>query len=190
MSHDPRPSPRWKLSALVVVLGLCLAGCSSKKSEPIHENAQHGFSFCPPAGWSERAPLATGGARPAPERSLVRYKRLQAANPAWLSVTVAEVPPSVSLPSWLSKRPAGPGWQRQGEVQRLEVNGLAAARAAYRGRRGKRQLVGEVTAVAPHGRVYVFSAFFLPGDATARDEVRRSVASAAWPEAADVVAGR
>jgi len=185
MTYERRRIPRRTFAALVAVLGLFLAGCGSQKPDPIYENAQQGFRFCPPAGWSKRVPLEKPAARPVSEQLVVQYKRLQAANPAWLRVTVVDAPRSVPLQSWLSRRPAGPGWRREGEVERLEVNGLAAARAAYRGRMGKHNLVGEVTAVAAHGRVYVFSGFFPPGDEAAREQVRRAVGSAAWPDATE-----
>src|SRR5258708_2771253 len=136
MSEAPGYCPRWKFPALFTVLGLCLAGCSSKKPEPVYENAQQGFRFCPPPGWSERVYLETAAARPVSEHLLVRYKRLQAGSPAWLNVTVTDVPASVSVDSWLSRRPVGSGWQRRQKVEGLEVNGLPAARATYRGRVG------------------------------------------------------
>jgi hypothetical protein len=112
------------------------------------------------------------------EQLLVRYDRLTAGRLAWLRITAADVPPTTPLTACLSA-PAE-GWQRQAEVETLEVGGLPAARAAFRGPWEGQEYVNESTTVRKGERVYLFTAGFPAADAAAREQVRKAVAGAAW----------
>src|SRR5690348_14692 len=103
-------------AAPAVVL-LVLAGCGRGPRPLVYEDEQ-GFRITPPPGWVERArpsaaPEGTAPSRPrglaalplpplgvpgaGEERLLVRYDRLTAGRQAWLRVTAADVPASLSL---------------------------------------------------------------------------------------------
>jgi hypothetical protein len=162
------------LSSISLVLCL-LAGCSRQQPSAIYENAQLGFSFSPPAGWSERArweslPLETGQ-----ERVLVQYKRLQAGKPAWLRISVAEFLESTSLETYVARRSPGREWHREKEIETLEVGGRPASTVTFGGRCGRKDLLCETIAVRRENRVYFFMGFFLLADSSARDAFRKAV---------------
>ncbi|HEY7158629.1 MAG TPA: hypothetical protein VH575_32090 [Gemmataceae bacterium] len=177
------------------MLALLLAGCSAPK-EPIYENDQ-GFRFMPPPGWVERArdeampararrqqqnlplpPLGIAGNQQ--ERFLVRYDRISTGHHAWLRVTVADLPSSMSLKAYLSTHLPGRGWKRESEEESLEVSGLPAARIAFVGRWYDRDYLCETAAVRKGDKTYLFSAAFPASDETAREQVRQAVLRAGW----------
>jgi hypothetical protein len=185
---------RWPASAPAVMLVLLLAGCNSGRQPLVYQDEQ-GFHFTPPPGWVERArptgpaPAPHGRARPnlplppldvAGERLLARYDRLTAGHQAWLRLSVADVPPSLSLEKCLSVRVPGADWRRESNVEALEVSGLPAARVTFRGHWDGQDYVNETVAVRKEGRVYFVTASYPASDATARDQVRQAVAGASW----------
>jgi hypothetical protein len=183
------------------VLVLVLAGCSAGRAPPSYEDEQ-GFRISPPPGWSERArpAAAPGGAAPrrpsgkadlplpplgvtgavGQERLMVRYDRLTAGRQAWLRVTAADLPPSLSLEACLSARAPRPDWRRESKVEGLEVSGLPAARVAFRGRWDNQDYLNETVAVRKAGQAYFITASFPASDSTAREQVRQAVAGATW----------
>jgi hypothetical protein len=123
------------------------------------------------------------------EQLLVQFKRLRAGHPAWLRVTVADVPATTSLKACLANRPVEGSWRKETPPHDFTASGLPAARVALAGRSGKNHLVSETVAVRRAGRVYFFSGTFPDGDTEAREQVRQAVEGVTWEEQA-VVAGR
>jgi hypothetical protein len=180
-----------------LALGLvALAGCGAGVPPPTYQDGE-GFRITAPPGWVERArsdalPGATHGRRrpaiplpplagpgqPTPERLLVRYDRVRAGRLAWLRVSAADLPASSPLAGCLS--PPGADWRREGEVEALEVGGLPASRAAFRGAWEGQDYLCETVAVRRGGRVYLLAAAFPAADAGAREEVRQAAAGASW----------
>jgi hypothetical protein len=146
----------------------------------VYENPQLGFSFVPPAGWSERArfeslPLGTGQERP-----LVQYKRLQAGNPAWLRLSLADLPKSIPLENYLIGRSPRSDWRREPEIESIEAAGQLALKVTFTGRWGRRDLVCETVAVAHDTHVYFFTGFFPATDSTGREAFHQAVRAAVW----------
>ncbi len=175
---------------------LLLAGCGPARQPVVYEDEQ-GFRLTPPPGWSERARPATGAAEhrkqpdlPLPplgvpgaegeERLLVRYDRASAGRLAWLFVTTATLPESLPLDKMLSRRTPRPDWQRQGEVQLLDVAGRPAARVVFTGRWNDQDYRCEIVAVRKDRQVNFIMASFPHGDDEAREQVYRSVTAATW----------
>jgi hypothetical protein len=173
------PRRRARLASLGTALLLVLVGCSAPRPQPSYRNEEYGFRFTPPAGWSERLPKERDEAARA-EHIVVQYKRLLAGRPAWLRVTVTGWPASAALEDCLRDRAAGTAWQREGSLEALVVSGEPAVRAAYSGRWNRLDLTCETVAVRRGERVFLFTSCFPAGEADARDQVRRSIASAAW----------
>jgi hypothetical protein len=174
---------------------LLLGGCNSQK-QPVYQDKQ-GFRFMPPPGWVERArddamptrsghrhqdiPLPPLGAPGKPqERLLVRYDRLTVASHAWLRVTVADVPSFTPLRACLAYRSPDRHWKSDSEEENLEVSGLPAARVAFVGQWDQQDYLCETVAVRKGENVYFITASLPASDGTAREQVRKAVASATW----------
>src|SRR5262249_1048073 len=107
--------------ALLLVVS---AGCTARPPEQVYE--AHGLRFVPPPGWRERARQDDSAGSSTQDRLLVQYKRLTAGQPAWLRVSVADIPSSVDLAKCARSRPLGKGWRPSGPVENYEVNGFPA----------------------------------------------------------------
>jgi hypothetical protein len=172
------------------LLGLLLAGCQGQK-DPAYRNDSLGFRLVPPAGWSERirhdepVPVI-----PNQEQLLVQYKRLTAEHPAWLRVSVAELPASMSLAACLAARSPGKNWRPEGTMQEIDCQGQPAGRLTFRGHCGKQDFIAETVAVRRGPHVFFLTGTVPADDATARAQVREAVAGAGWEERNAVVAGR
>jgi hypothetical protein len=174
------------------VFALLLAGCGSH-DQPAYQGKQ-GFRFAPPPGWVERArddalpgkatnrkelpmpPVGVSGE----EQLLVRYDRLTAGHLAWVRVTLAEVPSATSIKDSVSVRSPGAGWNRESDVESMDVKGVPAARVAFAGRWNDQDYINETVAVRQGEQVYFITASFPAQDSTAREQVRKSVAAATW----------
>lgn len=156
------------------------AGCAAPPGPKGYTSEKEGFCFVPPAGWSERWWPASLPVPPRQERLLVRYKRLTAGKPAWLHVSVALLPASDDPADFVAAQSPGEGWSPQGEVEKLQINGLPAARRIFAGRWHRHDFIEEVVAVHKDRRVFCFTAKVLASDHAARRQVREAVASAVW----------
>ena len=186
--------------AAVACAAVLVAGCGPKAPPPYRDST--GLHFTQPRGWVERAradaaggdkiegalagqrklplpPLARAGGGPR-EHLVVQYTRVESGNEAWLRVTEAEVPAATTLESCLAGRAPPGAWKRAGGPEQLEVCGRPAVRVALTGRHDNQDYVCETTAVRQGGKVYFFTASLPAGDTAGRDQVRQSVAGAAW----------
>ena len=161
------------------ILVTAFTGCNSRPGEPEFRAEREGLRFVPPQGWSERARGDAASCGQKHDRLLVQYKRLQAGAPAWLRVTVADMPPSRPLDVCLAERAPG-NWKRESEVEKIQVGGLPAVRASFVGRWHDRDLRCELVAVRRGSEVYWFSGTWPVNDVAARDQVRDAVGSAVW----------
>jgi hypothetical protein len=184
-------------AVLLLALPLLSLACGAPKKPLVFEDKQ-GFHFTPPPGWAERdregalpagyahkgaklpLPPIDGSAKAGSEHLLARYDRVTAGYPAWLRVSVAEVPGNSSLTAYVTKRSPGSGWKRQGEVENLDVGGLPAARVAFAGRWQTDDYTNETVAVRRNDSVYLITASFPAADAEARAVVRQAVEQASW----------
>ena len=171
------------------ILVTAFAGCNSRPGEPEFRAEREGLRFVPPQGWSERARGDAASCGQKHDRLLVQYKRLQAGAPAWLRVTVADMPPSRPLDVCLAERAPG-NWKRESEVEKIQVGGLPAVRASFVGRWHDRDLRCELVAVRRGSEVYWFSGTWPVNDVAARDQVRDAVGSAVWDTRNFAFAGR
>jgi hypothetical protein len=182
-------------SAILLICSL-LVGCGTK-TQPMYQNAE-GFRFTPPAGWVERmrddllpvkathhrleAPLPAldTSSKSGRERLLVRYDRLTAGRHAWLRVSVAEAPASVSLQSLALSRIPNSAWKAASEPQAIQGNGWSAARATFAGKWSGEDFESETVAIRHNLRVYLITSAFPASDVDARDQVRQAVAKISW----------
>lgn len=173
---------------IVVALAILLPGCASKPREQVYE--ANGFRFVPPPGWSERARNDDSPGGSTQDRLLVQYKRLTAGHPAWLRVSVADVPSSVDLGKCLTNRSPGKGWRQSGRVESYEVNGLPVARISMAGKWQGKDYDREIVAARRGEQVYFFTATYPASDEQAREQVRRAIAAAKWRQTTTDVASR
>lgn len=191
----PRSEPSYRMVA-IVGFALVLVGCGSKNQ--LSFQSAEGLRFTPPAGWVERMrgdvlPPRVGSQKldvPLPaiethgksvrERLLVRYDRLTSSQHAWLRVSVAEAPVSVSPQSFASSKSPGPTWKRELEVESVEVAGMPAARTAFRGKWNGDAFISESVAIRKDAHIYLITATFPAPDTEARDQVRQAVARTSW----------
>jgi hypothetical protein len=176
---------------------LVAVGCG--KSSSFEDDK--GLRIAPPPSWVERergdsAPRVSGrvhtkgGANlPLPplgsvagaeERSLVRYDRTTAGKLAWLRVSYAEVPETISLAECAASHSPGPDWQPEGESEDTQVAGQPAVRAEYKGQWAGQDYLSETVAVRRGGRVYFFSSSFPAADPSAGTEARQAIADCTW----------
>jgi hypothetical protein len=174
---------------LVGLLAVAIAGCGPRprapallQGEPVYENKQEGFRFLPPPNWSQhaRSELPSGPVKQ--ERLLVGYKRITAPGQvASLDVSMMDVPSATDLAAFLEERnPKAENWRPAGAAESLEVDGKPAVRAAYQARLESGQVLKEIVAIRKGERVYFFTGVFPAGDARARDQVRKAVATVSW----------
>jgi hypothetical protein len=181
-----------KRQRLLFAALLLLPSCRAAKPPDYQDDT--GVQFAPPPGWVERdrpAVLSQTHRKanvPLPpldtahhERVLVRYDRLTKAEHAWLRLSVATVPATLTLERYLATRAPRPDWKREGDVETLEVNGKPATRAAWMGSWLKQEYLCETVAVRRGEEVYLFTASVPAGDTTAREQVRQAVAAAIVP---------
>jgi hypothetical protein len=84
------------------------------------------------------------------------------------------------LGACLSAKAPGPTWNRESEVESLQVGGLPAARIAFVGRWNDQEYLSETVAVRKEENVYIITASLPASDGTAREQVRQAIAGAAW----------
>jgi hypothetical protein len=158
---------------------LCvLAGCGREQPSALYENTELGFSFRAPAGWSERARCDDIPSRITHERLLVQYKRLQAGNPAWLRLSLVDLPETASLEAYLRRRSPGREWQRKSDIEALDFAGDRALLATFVGKCGPKDLLCEAIARRRGNRVYLFTGLFGATDGQSREAFREAVAQA------------
>jgi hypothetical protein len=180
----------------LAMLLVAFAGCTAQQ-HPAYQGKQ-GLNFTPPPGWVERAregllpakpgrrqvelPLPALGVRGSSEqeRILVRYDRLTAGHLAWLRLSVVDLPSSHSLQDCITGRSPGPNWKAESAANALEISDHTAARIGFVGRWNDQEYVSETVAVRHGAQVYFFTASFPDSDDSAREEVRRAIASADW----------
>jgi hypothetical protein len=159
---------------------------------------KQGLKFTPPTGWVERArddalPARPGHKQPdlplprfgvpgssVEERLLVRYDRLTAGHLAWLRISAADLPTTMSPRECVATRSPGSSWKREADVETLEVSGLSAARVSFVGRWSDQEYLSETVAVRHGEQVYFVTASFPAQDSAAREQVRQAVAGATW----------
>lgn len=165
-----------------------LAGCDGPRpsappldDDPYYNNKREGFRFFPPEGWRQRARGEVPPGAIQAERMLVEYHAVTTELPAVLRVSVADVPESTSLTSYLEKSAAKASqWKLASPFETFVINGIPAVRADYRRSAGKQEVVKEVVAFRRGERVYFFTGLYAPTDAKTRKDVRRAVDSIVW----------
>jgi hypothetical protein len=174
-----------RTAALAVTLVLFAIGCSRKPRPPrlqkdasVYYNPHDGFQFQVPAGWSENA-RADPRVQHAHEQRLVKYKRL-AAKPAFLEVSVVDLPESTNVSDYLTEHSVGKEWQRLAETKELTVDRFPATQDAFVGYWDREKIIKEIVAVRQGKRVYFFTGSYPAADTEARDEIREAVASIVW----------
>lgn len=175
-----------RFTVLAIVL-LTFAGCSSKpqapalRDEPVYHSDKEGLRFLVPEGWSLHAKSDAQPVKLERERLLVQYQRFTAEKGATFEVTLADLPESTDLGTYLTGPSYGvKKWVVSGKATQLEVGGIPATRFIYRGKVSGVDMTKETVVFRRGGRVYFFHGLFGPTDAKARDQVRRAVESTIW----------
>jgi hypothetical protein len=173
-----------------------LLGCGSRNQ--LSFQGADGLHFTPPEGWVERvrgdiAPPNVGNKRvevplppidisgkPVRERLLVRYDRLTSSEHAWLRISVAEAPASLTIQAFVANKAPAASWKRESDIEVIEVAGMPAARIAFRGKWNGDEFINESVAVRRDAKIYFISATFPAHDNDARGQVRQAVARFTW----------
>jgi hypothetical protein len=171
---------RTGLALLPVLFAGCPAGprAPALQDEPVYQNSQEGFRFVAPEDWNMRSRAEFPPGPMPQERLLVEYKRRASEKPAALEVSMVDVAPEKDVADCVRERGGNSGdWKPSGVVERLEVGGLAAARAVFVNQSGSEVTHREVVAVRRGSRVYYFTGVFPAADKKAREQFRKAVAS-------------
>jgi hypothetical protein len=151
-------------------------------NDPVYQDDAEGLRFAAPEGWTMHVRSRPAAGPDAHERLLVGYRRVRAERPAQFEVSRADLPESADLVAHLTGGGARKDWRPAKPPEPVEVGGRPGRRISLAGRVGGEALAREVVAVRRGGRVYFFAVTTAPGDAGARDEARRAVASVRWKD--------
>jgi hypothetical protein len=169
-------------SALALAL-LVVGGCGGKPRAPaleddaVYHNADAGFRFLVPTGWRQRAKADIPRGKVPQQHLLVQYVRVSGEGPAFLEVSLTDVPES-DLPALLgSPSHALAKWQPAGPAEPISVGGAPAKRLVFTGIQGKSQMTKEVVVFSRGERVFFVTGIFQTADKEAREQVRGAVAS-------------
>jgi hypothetical protein len=183
-----RPWQRLRLTTLAAVLGLFLVGCGPQPQAPelkgkaVYQNDREGFRLRAPPGWSQHA-ISRSPAGPVDhEYLLTKYKRLSSDKPAFLHVSVIDLPSGTSPADYLAGNSSPAEWQRQANAESIDLNGMPATRAAFLGNWGGHKVLKEVVAVPRGQRVYFFTGIFPVTDHEAQAQVRAAIGSIVWKD--------
>jgi hypothetical protein len=164
-----------------------LAGCTHRPSapplqnDPVYQNAQAGFRFLVPEGWTQQARAEIPPGRIDKERLLVRYSRPSGAKVAALEASLADLPPSTDLVQFQAAASFGSKkWQPAGPPEQVEVGRRPGVRLNFTSTVDGEDTTKEVVAFRRGDRVFFFTGVFPTADTGARDEVRRAVGSVIW----------
>jgi hypothetical protein len=183
-------------AAVTCAFCVLLCGCGSRNQ--LSFQSADGLHFTPPEGWVERMrgdvappnvaikrnevplpPIDTSG-KTVRERLLVRYDRLTSSEHAWLRLSVAEAPASVTTQAFVATKLPAASWKRESVSEDFEVAGMPAARIACRGKWNGDEFINESVAVRRDAKIYLISATFPAHDNDAREQVRQAVARTKW----------
>lgn len=155
------------------------------RNEPVYQNAQEGFRFLAPDGWTmhSRADLPSGPVEK--ERRLVAFRSLRSGSsqPASFEVSCADLSETADLAAHLT---GGGGGKDDLRVikppEPASVGNAPGVRITLAGRPGNEVLHKDVVAVSRGGRVYFFTLVVAPNDTTSHERARQAVASLMWKE--------
>lgn len=176
-----------KAVAAASLLALLLSwGCQPKPKapalidEPVYQSSE-GFRFLVPEEWTMigRASPPTG--RVEKECLLVQYRRSSGDSDAMVEISLMDLPEDADLLEYLS-RPSFSvrRWKSLGQPESIEAGGASGTCYRFSGRAGKSDLAKEVIVFRRGGRVYFFTVLYSPKDATAVEQVRRSINGLTW----------
>jgi hypothetical protein len=181
----PGPAP-WVGWIAIGVMVLC-TGCSSRprapalENEPVYENKRAGFRFVAPEGWVQHAKADLPPGKLEKECLLVNYETPIRGKMAFLEVSLADLPESTDLASYLADSSYGVGrWRPAGAPENVTVHGVPAVRYSYTARQGKDQLTKEVVVFRRSDRVYFFTGVYPSSNSQSRDQVREAAMSTIW----------
>jgi len=172
------------------VIGICAAsllGCNSRphapelSDEPVYVNDHLGVRFLAPEGWTQHAKADVPSGKLEKERLLVRYERPGSANSAVLEVTVADLPVSLDLNTYLTGAAYGAEkWRLARPAEEFSVEGSAAVRYVLSARVRGEETTREVVVFLRGERIFFFTGIFASKNSSARSEVRGAVQSVLW----------
>src|SRR5689334_14831576 len=99
---------RTATAPLILVCAALLAGCNSRprapalRDDPVYQNDREGFRFLAPEGWTQSARTEVPPGKVKTETPLVDYRRTKGEGRAALRVSLADLPESTDLESYLS----------------------------------------------------------------------------------------
>jgi hypothetical protein len=150
--------------------------------EPVYQNQQEGFRFFTPDGWRIQGRSEFhSGTRLDKERMLVEYRRVKQGPFASLMVSMIDLPETQSVAEYVETRVVAKTSFRPAGVERLTLANQPAERFSFSGKgEGGVDMTREIVALRRGQRVYFFTAIYSSKDATARDAIRKAVASLSW----------
>jgi hypothetical protein len=149
--------------------------------ERTYHNAEEGFRFEAPSGWSRHAVSSFPPGPQREERLWVKYKRLTDNRPTFFRVSFIDLPESASVAQYLGDRPAGPeNWRLASEKETVDLDGVAATRYRFTGSWAADVMVKEVVAVRRGHRWLFFTGIYPADDTSARRQIRETLASIRW----------
>jgi hypothetical protein len=165
-----------------------MQGCGTRPrapaliDEPVYHNPQEGFRFSTPEGWRIQGRSEfSSGTRLEKERMLVEYRRLKRGPFASLMVSIIDLPEAQPIGEYLQKRVAVKSTWRPGGSERLTLANQPAERFSFTGKGdGGVDVTREVVALRRGERVYFFTGVYSSKDTSARDEIRKALASLSW----------
>jgi hypothetical protein len=176
----------WLPSGFIILVGVLSGGCGSRprppalrQNEPVYHNQHEGFSFTPPPGWNQQGRSGNIRDDRTHEHPLVKYKRATEAKPAFLEVSVLDLP-GPDFTTFINGWSPGKDWRRLGQAEAVTVGQLPAVRQAFAGQWDREKIVKEVVAVQRKKSVYFIIGSFPANDTQARDTIRQTVGSLVW----------
>jgi hypothetical protein len=168
------------LTVPVILSSACDRTTTLRPTDEVYENAQEGFRIKPPSGWTQQA-VSNSPTGPVKHEHLVtKFKRGGNGKPAFLHVSMIDLPPHKTSEAYLAESAGDKTWRPVSTNEPMEVDGVSAVRRAYSGRWDRQSVIKEVVAVQRGTRVYLFTGFVPATDAKARADVRAAVASVIW----------
>lgn len=173
---------------LACVSMLSLTGCGEAVPEapelrdaPVYENAQEGFRFMVPDGWTQTASSVLPPGEIQGEAFLARYR---VKSPEAGSMLVIECSAASNEKSLKDHHAASSyranQWTLKGQPETLKLGGREARRMMFEATLDGRVIAKEVTCFQKGNRLYSFVGLFSSTDEKARQQIQRAISSVVW----------
>ena len=171
-----------------LLLATALTGCGvavpqapELRDAPVYENAQEGFRFMVPDGWTQTASSNLPPGKLEGEAFLARYRVKSPEAGSMLVIECFQAEGSSDLQKHhAASSYRAKSWQLLGEPETLELGGREAQRMNFEATLDGRKISKEVTCFRKGNRIYSFVGLFSSTDEKAQQQIQRAVASVIW----------